>query len=113
MPINSREKGKRGERLLSKRLNDYGYKTRRTSQYCGNTGDAADLVNLPGIHVEVKFVEKLNLVDAVDQAVRDTKDDKLPTVFHKKSRTDWYVTQRLDDWIQLYREWEAGRQDNG
>ena len=40
--INSREKGARFERELARTFRDYGYTgSRRTAQYCGNTGDAA------------------------------------------------------------------------
>lgn len=43
--INSREKGARFERELARTFRDYGYTgSRRTAQYCGNTGDASDVV---------------------------------------------------------------------
>jgi hypothetical protein len=29
-------------------------------------------------------------------------------VFHKKNNAEILVTMELDDWINLYREWEAG-----
>ena len=53
-----REKGKRGERELAGILRDYGYDTRRGQQFCGSDG-SADVVGLPGIHIECKRVEKL------------------------------------------------------
>lgn len=105
MPINSRAKGARAERELSHKLNEYGYQCRRTAQYCGNTGDAADVVGLTGIHIECKMVEKLNIDNAMEQAVRDARDGEFPTVFHRKNRRPWLVTMRLEDWIQLYRGW--------
>ena len=49
MAINSRQKGAKGERELSKVLHGYGYNCRRGQQYCGANGDA-DVVGLPGIH---------------------------------------------------------------
>ena len=50
--INSKDKGARFERQLAGLFRDYGYSgARRTAQYCGNTGDASDVVGLPGIHV--------------------------------------------------------------
>lgn len=116
--INSKQKGKKGELELSHKLQDYGFDTRRTSQYCGNTGDASDIVGLSGIHCEVKRVEKLNIQDAMSQAIHDSAESghgDFPTVFHRKNHCDWLVTMRLDDWIQLYREWdssnEVGRKD--
>lgn len=105
--LNSREKGAAGERELSGKLKEYGYNTRRGQQYCGANGDA-DVVGLPGIHIECKRVEKLNLYDAMSQAMSDAKDKEKPTVFHRKNRCEWLVTMRLSDWIELYREWEAG-----
>ena len=40
--INSKAKGKAGELELSHKLQEYGYKVRRTNQYCGNTQEASD-----------------------------------------------------------------------
>lgn len=67
--MNSRQKGSRGERELAKIFREHGYEARRGQQYCGISGDA-DVVGLPGIHVECKRVEKLNLLDAMGQAMR-------------------------------------------
>ena len=101
----SREKGKRGERMLAKALRDYGYDCRRTAQFCGKTGEASDVVGLPGIHIECKFVERLSIRDAMDQAVRDAKPGLIPAVMHKRSNEGWLVTMRLEDWIELYRDY--------
>lgn len=70
--------------------------------------DEADVVGLPGIHIEVKRRERLNIYDAIDQAKRDRKPEELPAVFHRKNHCEWLVTMTLEDWMQLYREWEAG-----
>ena len=102
MPINSRNKGKAGEVELSHKLNEYGFHCRRTAQYCGNTGEAADVIGLPKVHIECKRVEKLNIDNAIDQAVRDARAGEMPTVFHRKNRKPWLVTMRLDDWMRLY-----------
>lgn len=99
--MNSREKGKRGELELSHKLQDYGYCTRRGQQFCGIEGNA-DVVGLPGIHIECKRVEKLNIYDAMSQSIRDSKDGEYPTVFHRKNHCDWLVTMRFDDFMQLY-----------
>ena len=104
--MNSREKGKRGERELASVLRKYGYETRRGQQYCGANGDA-DVIGLPGIHIECKRVEKLNLDDAMSQAKADSRGD-IPAVFHRKNNSEWRVTLTLDDFITIYREWESG-----
>ena len=51
--VNSKQKGARFERQLAGHIRDYGYKARRGQQYCGANGDA-DVVGLPGIHIEAK-----------------------------------------------------------
>lgn len=108
--VNSKEKGARFERELASRFRDYGYiDSRRTAQYCGNTGDASDVIGLPGLHIEAKHQEKMYLYDWMEQAKRDAKaggENRLPAVFHKKNYADILVTMTLDDFMKLYREWE-------
>lgn len=109
--MNSRDKGARGERLFAALCHHYGYDAvRRTAQYCGKTGDAADCVGLPGIHIEVKFVEHLNYRKAMEQSIRDSKGNGLPIVASKTSRKEWLITMRADDWFKMYNEW---RKKNG
>lgn len=100
--MNSRNKGAAGERELAAKLREYGYECRRGQQYCGANGDA-DVVGLPGVHIECKRVEKLNLHDAMKQSETDAKENEIPTVFHRKNRQDWLVTMRIEDFIKLYR----------
>lgn len=110
--MNSRSKGARGEREIASILRGYGYKCRRGQQYSGANGDA-DVVGLPGIHIEVKRREKLNIYDAIDQAKRDAKPSELPTVMHRKNDAEWLVTMPLDSWIEIYREYEEGGANEG
>lgn len=108
MPVNSKNKGARFERTLASKFREYGYEARRTAQYCGNTGDAADVIGLPGIHVEAKHQEAMRLYDWMAQAKRDSKGSgNLPAVFHKKNNAEILVTMEFDSFMQLYREWEA------
>lgn len=99
---NGRAKGKRAELELARVLRDYGYDTRRGQQYCGANGDA-DVVGLPGVHIECKRVERLNLEDAVAQAQRDARPGEMPVVMHRRNRGQWMVTMPLADWIELYK----------
>ncbi|WP_321024592.1 hypothetical protein [Eisenbergiella porci] len=101
--MNSKRKGAAGERELAGKLRDYGFTTRRGQQYCGANGDA-DVVGLPGIHIECKRVERLNLYDAMAQARKDASPGEVPAVFHRRDRCEWLVTMPLDDWIKMYRE---------
>ncbi len=104
----SKDKGRRGEILWSSFCREQGYDVHRTAQYCGKTGDAGDCVGLPGIHQEVKFVERLNVRDALAQSIRDAKAEgagSLPIVAHKMSHRPWVVTMLADDFFKLYREY--------
>ena len=109
--INSKEKGARFERELASKFREYGYtSSRRTAQYCGNTGDASDVIGLPGLHIEAKHQEKMHLYDWIDQAKRDAKaggEGNIPAVFHKKNYAEVLVTMTFDDFMTIYREWEA------
>ena len=109
MAIRSRDKGARFERQLASRFREYGYTARRSAQYCGNTGEAADVVGLPGIHIEAKHQERMSLYDWMAQAKRDAGNTgKLPAVFHKKNHAEILVTMEFEDFMQIYREWAAG-----
>ena len=103
--MNSRDKGKRGELEAAHVLKDYGYDARRSQQYAGINSDA-DVVGLPGIHIEVKRVEKLNIENAMEQSVRDKREGEIPIVMHRKNRKPWLVTMPLDYWMLLYKAWE-------
>lgn len=101
--MNSKRKGKRGELELAKKLQEYGFNTRRGQQYSGLGGD--DVVGLEGIHIECKRVERLNIYDAMKQACKDAEADELPAVFWRKNKEQWLVTMALCDWIELYKGW--------
>lgn len=112
--MNSKQKGKRGELELVRKLKEYGFDTRRSVQYNGKAEDGqADLLGLPNIHIECKRVEKLNLYDAMAQAKHDAEGGELPTVFHRKNNSKWLVTMELDDWMEIYREYFFGVVNDG
>lgn len=108
--INSKAKGARFERLLASKFREYGYTdSRRTAQYCGNTGDASDVVGLPGLHIEAKHQEKMHLYDWIGQAKRDAEangEGKIPAVFHKKNNAEILVTLTFDDFMNIYKDYE-------
>ena len=107
--VDSREKGKRYERHVAGLFKGEGYDACRGQQYSGI--GIADVVGVPGVHIECKHVERLNLYDAVEQSKRDAEGNQLPIVIHKKNNCNDLVTMEFTDWIKLYREWEAGRND--
>ena len=103
MTKNSRRKGADGEREIAKILRDHGYDARRGCQFKGGP-DSPDVIGLPGIHIEVKRVESLNIYNAMDQSCCDAGPMEIPVVFHRKNNRGWLVTMGLDDWINLYAE---------
>lgn len=96
----AKAKGARGERLLSAFLNSFGLHTHRGYVHCGQS----DLVDLLGIHVECKNVERLNVRQAMEQAIKeaDKRKDGMPTVFWKVSRKPWLTIMLTEDWVKLY-----------
>ena len=98
----SQSKGRRGELELSRFLQDCGYNVLpgRAQSY----GEVPDVSGLPGIHMEVKRVERLNVPEAMKQATRDAErfHDGAPAVFHRRSREPWLVTMRLEDWLVIF-----------
>lgn len=107
MAINSRQKGAKFERRLAGMLREYGYDCRRGQQYSGANGDA-DVVGLPGVHIEAKAVERLNLYDAMSQSKRDARQGEMPIVIHKKNHCSVLVTMEFEEFMKLYRECESG-----
>ena len=99
--MNSRQKGKRGELEAAHLLREYGFEARRGQQFSGANGDP-DVVGLPGIHLEVKRVEKLNLEAAMQQSITDARINEIPIVMHRKNRGQWLVTMTFSDWMKLY-----------
>lgn len=102
MGKSSQTKGAGGERELAALLQQRGYQVERGGSE--TFGTVPDIVGLSGIHIEVKRVERLNVSEAMQQAIRDAArfGDGAPTVFHRRNRHPWLVTMLLDDWIKLY-----------
>ena len=101
--MNSSRKGADGERELANKLREYGYEITRGGTQ--SFGVVPDLSGLPGIHIECKRVEKLNVSEAMQQSIRDADkfQDGKPALFHRRNRQPWLVTMRLEDWMKLYR----------
>lgn len=105
----SQRKGAAGERELAAVLQAHGHDVIRGGSL--SFGDVPDLMGLPGIHIEVKRTERLNLRAAMEQAVRDADffGDGSPAVFHRANWQLWMVTMLLADWIRMYQGGGDGR----
>ena len=102
--MNGNAKGKVGERELAKVLAAHGYEARRAQQYCGAAGTEDIKHNIPGIYIECKRVEKLNVLKAYERAKEDSAGTgSVPTVMHRCNRSPWLVTLSLKDFLSLLR----------
>ena len=129
--MNSREKGKRGEREAAKALTRiFGTAAKRSQQHCGADGDA-DLSpdSLPGFHVEVKYHGKITSyalleefeavltqhrgTDALaflDQATDDCKAQRRPVAMIRHNRKKrWAFLLWEDDFKELYLAYQASK----
>ena len=109
----SQRKGADGERELAAKLKEYGFKVERGGSL--TFGLTPDITGLPGIHVEVKRVERLNVPEAMRQAIRDAEAflDGIPVLFHRRNRQPWLVTLRLDDFMSIYQVWRKEKYEKG
>lgn len=103
----SKQKGDRYERDLAEYFNEQcGISSHRTPLSGGGRKEAlADLIGTPGIAIEAKRVEKINITEFMQQAVRNCGND-LPVVItrrNKQSMENSYVFMRLHEWMALYR----------
>jgi len=110
LKINSRNKGKVGEREFASLLREHGFDARRGQQFSGSP-DSPDVVSdaLAWLHVEVKRVQNLNLTDACVQAEGDCgrgapAGHKKPwIVAHRRNHAPWLITMRAETFFQLLR----------
>jgi hypothetical protein len=124
--MNSRNKGKVGEREFAALLREHGFDARRGQQFAGGA-DSPDVVSdaLAWLHVEVKRVQHLNLTDACVQAERDqtrsglnaagaAKTKKLAwIVAHRRNHAPWLITMRAEFFFELIREFEPQKGAEG
>lgn len=94
-------KGRRGELELCRVLAGYGYDMRpgRPASF----GEEPDIVGLPGIHIEVKRRENVDISTALKQATADAEKfgDGLPVVFTRGNRQNWRVVMDLSAFMEL------------
>lgn len=104
MGKSQQRKGKTGENELAQIFRDHGYSDCQRGQSM-TFGTVPDISGLPGIHVEVKRVERLNVPEAMEQSIRDADrfHDGIPCLFHRRNRKPWLVTMTLEDWLGMYK----------
>jgi hypothetical protein len=99
--VNSKEKGQRGEREAAQAWIDAGLgKARRGQQYSGVEGKDV-VLEVAGIHIEVKRTESLSLYKAMEQAVEDAGHGEVPIVLHRRNQKKWLVIVELGRLMEL------------
>ena len=100
----SQRKGRAGELELAQLLQGCGYDVEPGQAV--SYGATPDLVGLSGVHIECKRNERLNVPEAMAQAVRDADRfrDGAPAVFHRRNRSGWLVTMQICDWMEMYQK---------
>ena len=95
----SRRKGAVGESVIVDKLYSMGLLCRRSVQYNGRPGTAADIMcDGLGLHVEVKRTETFKWDDTLAQVAADSRGQPW-VIFHRKSRGPWLVIQTLETWV--------------
>jgi hypothetical protein len=104
--MNSRVKGKVGEREFAALLREHGFDARRGQQFHGGA-ESPDVVSdaLAWLHVEVKRVQRLNLMDACAQAQGDCAG-KPWIVAHRRNHAPWLITMTAEFFFRLLREFQ-------
>src|ERR1700761_9126833 len=93
-------------------LREHGFSDAKRGQQFHGGPDSADVVGLPGHHVEVKFTDKLRIQDAMAQAVCDSGPGEMPLVAFKQTGEPWLAITPMDDYLLLVRELIALRNSN-
>jgi hypothetical protein len=105
-----REKGKRGERMWRDKLREYGFEAERAGYKQAHLGSGgADVEDNSGIWWEVKFVERLNVREAYEQAAAACPMGMPPAVAHKTSSEPFLVTLAGEDFLAKIAELHEAR----
>lgn len=106
----SRAKGKRGELEFAAFARECGFPDAARGQQHKGGADSPDVRGIPGIHPEVKFCARVDIYEALNQAVRDADVlTNVPVVFHRRvSRTDtgrrWVAVLDAEWFLSLWKD---------
>ena len=114
--MNSREKGKRGERLWRDQLKSAGYPNSRRGQQFSGDESAPDVIceDLPHLHFEVKYTQRPNIEAALIQA-KDDCGDKLPVVASYRTGgklKEWVVSMTAEAYFKLIEQCKKKKKQN-
>lgn len=115
MRVNSRRKGKVGERAWRDQLRARGWSAKRGQQHDGLEGRDVVCPDLPRYHWEVKFTKSvpLKIYDYLEQAQDDAEEGQIPVAAAKRvergMNCDWVCVLWAEDLLALVKELEELR----
>ena len=109
--MNSKAKSGRGEREFAALCREHGIQDAQRGQQFAGGFDTPDVKGIPGIHAEIKRVERININEAMKQSIKDSEDKAIPIVAHRRNREAWLITMRAADWFALYQEWRNNKNE--
>lgn len=99
---NPKRKGNAGERELMRLLHTYGLVEAARTEGSGRYGDG-DIKNVPGLHLEAKRTERVNLYAAYAQASKDLGlGPEAPIVFHRRNNGQWMIFMSADNFLTRF-----------
>lgn len=99
MGNSQRIKGKAGELEVVHKLNDHGITARRGYVQFKEP----DIMSELPFHLEVKRQETTKIQEWMRQSISQCRG-KIPTVVHRRSREEWLITMRFDDFLEYIKE---------
>lgn len=93
-----REKGANAEREVVHILTRYGIPSRRGQVF----NHEPDIVDSTEIHWEIKRQETTKIGEWYRQSVEQCRG-KIPVVVHRRSREDWMITMKFEDFLKLWK----------
>jgi Holliday junction resolvase len=100
MGAHSRNKGARAEREIARILLEYGYLGAMRGQQRSGL-EQADVIGLPGWHIESKRTERVALWAAWAQANRDCPRGSKPLVVTRKNKEPWLAVLTFEAFLDL------------
>lgn len=102
MSASERRKGANAEREVVRLLRAHGWPEAKRTSDGASQGQRGDIAGGPlDVHLEVRRRETINIWACLAQAERDARDDHLPVVVFRRSRSRWYAALPLDALLDL------------
>ena len=102
MSATERRKGARGELQVVELCHAHGWPRARRNFMSGGRGGGDVIEGPPGVHIEVKWRERLNVPATMDVARVAARPTDQVCLAHRRNHGGWLGTTDLDDLFALY-----------